>query len=97
MFVNANQACEPHGTLTIKSYVSEQGVVVEVSDDGMGIPQERISKIFDPFHTSKPVGVGTGLGLSISHGIMEKHGGSITVQSQEGMGTTFTLVFPDTK
>jgi signal transduction histidine kinase len=97
LFVNANQACEPHGTLTIKSYVSEQGVVVEVSDDGMGIPQERISKIFDPFHTSKPVGVGTGLGLSISHGIMEKHGGSITVQSQEGMGTTFTLVFPDTK
>jgi signal transduction histidine kinase len=96
LFVNANQACEPTGKLTIKSYTDSQHVIVEVSDDGMGIPKERINKIFDPFHTSKPVGVGTGLGLSISHGIMEKHGGSISVQSEEGVGTTFTLLFPKT-
>ncbi len=94
LFVNANQACEPHGTLTIKSYTHQKNVVVEVSDDGVGIPQNRINKIFDPFHTSKPVGVGTGLGLSISHGIMEKHAGSIDVHSTEGVGTTFTLLFP---
>ncbi|TDF37386.1 HAMP domain-containing histidine kinase [Alteromonadaceae bacterium M269] len=97
LFVNANHACEPSGTLKVKSYATASDVVVEVSDDGMGIPQDRINKIFDPFHTSKPVGVGTGLGLSISHGIMEKHSGSISVQSEVGVGTTFTLRFPKTK
>ncbi|MEO0369586.1 MAG: ATP-binding protein [Pseudomonadota bacterium] len=96
LFVNANQACEPSGILNISSQADAQNVVVKVSDNGMGIAADRISKIFDPFHTSKPVGVGTGLGLSISHGIMEKHGGSISVQSKEGVGTTFTLRFPRT-
>lgn len=94
LFINANHACEPTGILTLKSYTNKEHVIVEVSDNGMGIPKERISKIFDPFHTSKPVGVGTGLGLSISHGIMEKHGGKISVVSEENVGTTFTLFFP---
>ena len=94
LFINACHACDPSGVLTIESYAEDPHVVVKVSDDGMGIPKNRIDKIFDPFHTSKPVGVGTGLGLSVSHVIMERHGGSITVESEEGVGTTFTLLFP---
>jgi signal transduction histidine kinase len=69
-------------------------VVVSVSDTGAGIPSSQLSKIFDPFFTTKPVGEGTGLGLSISHGIVERHGGKIEVESAPGQGTTFTISLP---
>ncbi|MFC3121589.1 sensor histidine kinase [Agaribacter flavus] len=94
LFINACQACEQKGILRITSYVAQDFVVVEVADNGVGISDDSLSKIFDPFYTSKPVGVGTGLGLSISHGIMDKHNGSISVQSAVGKGTRFTLKFP---
>lgn len=71
-----------------------QMVVVKIADDGPGIPGEIISKIFDSFFTTKPVGVGTGLGLSISHGIIAEHGGSIEVESYEGEGATFIIKLP---
>ena len=63
-------------------------------DDGPGIPEDEQSRIFDPFFTTKPVGVGTGLGLSLSHGIIERHGGRISVASQPGRGTTFIIELP---
>jgi signal transduction histidine kinase len=69
-------------------------VIVGISDNGPGIPKDIIPRIFDPFFTTKPVGSGTGLGLSISHGIITEHGGSITVESAEGEGTTFTIELP---
>ena len=69
-------------------------VSVVVSDTGSGIPAEHLSKIFDPFFTTKPVGEGTGLGLSITYGIIEHHQGTITVKSQLGVGTSFTVRIP---
>jgi PAS domain S-box-containing protein len=72
-------------------------VVAEVADNGPGIAQELLGRIFDPFFTTKPVGVGTGLGLPICRGIVQTHGGEITVDSRPGAGATFTLSFPASK
>lgn len=69
-------------------------VQIEVSDNGMGIPQEVLSKIFDPFFTTKPVNKGTGLGLSIAHGIIAEQGGTIEVRSMPGQGTSFIVRLP---
>jgi two-component system NtrC family sensor kinase len=69
-------------------------VVVEVEDDGIGIPREQQSKIFEPFFTTKPMGRGTGLGLSICYGIVEDHRGRIEVESQPGRGSTFRVYLP---
>ncbi len=71
-----------------------EGVCVSISDTGCGIPNDIIGKIFDPFFTTKPVGDGTGLGLSICHRIVEEHGGTIDVSSEEGMGTAFFIRLP---
>ena len=71
-----------------------QNVVVEIEDNGCGIPPEDLPRIFDPFFTTKPVGQGTGLGLSVSYGIIRDHGGSIEVDSAPGRGTTFRILLP---
>ncbi|MBF0277632.1 MAG: PAS domain S-box protein [SAR324 cluster bacterium] len=68
--------------------------VIEIEDTGVGIPENQISHIFDPFFSTKEVGKGTGLGLFISYGIVEEHGGTITVSSQEGKGTNFRIELP---
>ncbi len=73
---------------------SAPSVLIEVIDDGFGIPKANLSRIFDPFFTTKPVGKGTGLGLSICFGIINKMGGEITVESTVGSGTTFRIVVP---
>jgi two-component system, NtrC family, sensor kinase len=69
-------------------------VIIKIADTGPGIPKEVLAKIFDPFFTTKEVGKGTGLGLSISHSIIEKLGGTISVNSEMGKGTTFTIALP---
>jgi two-component system NtrC family sensor kinase len=69
-------------------------VRMDVTDNGCGIPRERLDKVFDPFFTTKENGEGTGLGLSVSYGIVEKHGGRITVESELGKGTTFSVSLP---
>lgn len=98
MFINAAHACEKNGTLTLVTYIQEQNnkeyAMIVISDNGKGMSQSTVKKIFDPFYTTKPVGVGTGLGLSISFGIIEKHKGNIKVRSEEGVGTTFTISLP---
>lgn len=94
ILVNAGQAIADHGTITISTGRSGDDVFVEIADNGKGIPQEHLGRIFDPFYTTKPVGQGTGLGLSLSYGIVRKHGGKIEVRSQVGAGTTFRIVLP---
>jgi len=93
---NAVDAVEKDGEITIKTrYDPEKGeTFIAFTDTGGGIPARNLQKIFDPFFTTKRAGQGTGLGLSISHGIVEKLGGRITVESQEGNGSTFTVVIP---
>jgi two-component system NtrC family sensor kinase len=82
------------GHLGIKTRASGDIVEIIISDTGIGIAPENLPKIFDPFFTTKEVGKGTGLGLSISYNIIERHGGTIKVESQLGEGTTFTIVLP---
>jgi signal transduction histidine kinase len=91
LLVNAAQAVPDRGTVTISTRQDGDSVEVSISDSGCGIPPEELSRIFDPFFTTKPVGEGTGLGLSISYGIIERHGGTISVTSTVGRGTTFTI------
>ena len=94
LIVNACQAIDRNGTLTIRTRASVSQVHVEISDTGSGIDPKHLSKIFDPGFTTKGVGVGTGLGLSISYKIMQEHTGSIDVESKKGKGTTFTVNIP---
>ncbi|HKI81870.1 MAG TPA: HAMP domain-containing sensor histidine kinase, partial [Pseudodesulfovibrio sp.] len=94
LFLNADQAMERGGTLSVAARGDGASVCVDVSDTGCGMDKDTLSRIFDPFFTTKPVGKGTGLGLSIIYGILKKHGGAIDVHSEEGKGTTFTVCLP---
>lgn len=94
LLVNAAQAAGSGGKVRVTTRLENQMAVISISDTGNGIAPEYLNKIFDPFFTTKRVGEGTGLGLSITYGIIERHGGSISVQSQLGEGTTFTVAIP---
>ena len=94
LLINAAQAIEEHGRITLRSGQEGDNVWVEVEDTGKGIKPEHLERIFDPFFTTKPVGSGTGLGLSLSYGIVQKHGGLIEVKSAVGKGTIFRVVLP---
>ncbi|MEZ6060789.1 MAG: ATP-binding protein [Planctomycetaceae bacterium] len=94
LLVNAAQAIEDSGVITIATEATEREVLVRISDTGRGIAQEHLNQLFDPFFTTKPVGQGTGLGLSVSYGIVQKHRGTICVDSTVGQGTTFTVRLP---
>ena len=91
---NAIDAIGKNGTIEIKSRKSGSEIHIEVSDSGPGIPEEMQKRIFDPFFTTKETGKGVGLGLWITHNIVEKLGGSISVKSRVGQGTTFTVQIP---
>lgn len=91
---NAAQAVRGPGEVVISTRIDGDWVSVAISDTGTGIPEEQLSRIFDPFFTTKPVGEGTGLGLTVTYGIMERHGGTISVESEVGAGTTFTVKLP---
>ena len=94
LLVNAAQAVETHGVITIRTGREGEDAWVEVGDDGQGISADNISRLFEPFFTTKPVGKGTGLGLSVSYGIVHRHHGRIEVQSEEGNGTVFRVYLP---
>jgi two-component system NtrC family sensor kinase len=95
---NATDAMPDGGTLRLRARHAGEagGVLIEVSDNGHGIPPEIVERIFDPFFTTKEVGRGTGLGLAVCYGIVTEHGGRITVESTPGGGTTFTIRLPAT-
>lgn len=94
LLLNARDAMPRGGWLTLSTRCDGRGVVVEVSDTGTGIPSEHLSRIYDPFFTTKSDGRGTGLGLSVTYGIVQEHGGTLTCDSALGQGTRFTLTLP---
>ncbi|MEJ2202236.1 MAG: ATP-binding protein, partial [Desulfuromonadaceae bacterium] len=94
LLLNAAQALDDHGTITVRSWQEDSRVSVSVKDNGKGIPAELLPRLFEPFFTTKEVGQGTGLGLATSYGIVKSHGGEITVQSEPGKGSTFTVTLP---
>ncbi|MBN1146328.1 MAG: cache domain-containing protein [Anaerolineales bacterium] len=92
---NAAESMECGGLITLSTRLLKDGCVqIEVADSGCGIPEEHLGKLFTPFFTTKAPGKGTGLGLSIVYGIIKMHRGQITVRSQAGQGTTFTITLP---
>jgi signal transduction histidine kinase len=91
---NAIQAMPEGGELTIATKREGEYAIIGFRDTGSGIPEESVARIFDPFFTTKPEGEGTGLGLSVSQGIIKKHNGKITVDSEVGVGTSFVVYLP---
>ena len=99
VLTNAEQAMlEAHGkgclTIRTRADLQKERIVVEIIDDGPGIPETYLTKIFDPFFTTKDVGKGTGLGLSLSYGMIKEHGGNIYARSRLGEGSTFVIELP---
>ena len=92
--LNARDAMPTGGWLTVSTHVAGGHAVIEVADTGTGIAPEHLSRIYDPFYTTKPAGQGTGLGLSITHGVIREHEGTIECSSRPGRGTRFTLNLP---
>ena len=94
LLINAAQAIDTRGTITIETGSDENEIWVSIADTGCGIDALNLSRIFDPFFTTKPIGVGPGLGLSVSYGIVKEHGGRIEVASEVGRGSKFTVWLP---
>jgi two-component system NtrC family sensor kinase len=101
LITNARAAMKDGGTLRVRTRATPEGVEIEVSDTGHGIPRANLERVFDPFFTTKAPGEGTGLGLAISHEIIDQAGGRITVDSRDRdeagpgrCGTTFRVTLP---
>jgi signal transduction histidine kinase len=95
LFMNAVDAMPDGGELRVALASTADGKIeITVADDGQGIPERDLPRIFEPFFTSKEAGTGHGLGLMVAKGIVTDHGGSIEVESQEGHGTEFRVLFP---
>jgi signal transduction histidine kinase len=95
LLTNAFQATPPQGRVVIRTLRQNEEAIIEIEDTGSGIPAERLGTIFDDYVTTKKQGLG--LGLALSKKLVEQLGGTISVTSQVGAGTTFTLRFPITK
>jgi signal transduction histidine kinase len=91
---NAAHAMAGHGRLTLRTQATPDRISASISDTGIGIPKVNLTRVFDPFFTTKDPGKGTGLGLSIVYKIVSKYKGTLTVDSEEGKGTTFSVHFP---
>jgi signal transduction histidine kinase len=98
MLINAAEAMDGYGRLTLATGTDpiEDTIEIVISDTGHGIAEEDLRRVFDPFYTTKEVGHGTGLGLAISYGITKEHSGTISVETEIGEGTTFTITLPVT-
>lgn len=91
LLINASQAIEQWGEITITTWSDAANLFVAIKDTGCGIPSENLERLFEPFFTTKGAGIGTGLGLSIVHDIITRHHGEIAVESELGKGTVFTI------
>jgi len=96
LLINAAQSIESHGSINVLSHVKDDHIHIAICDNGRGIEDHAMAKIFDPFYTSKKEAGGTGLGLAISHDIVSEHGGKIKVSSTVGKGSIFTISLPTT-
>ncbi|PWS54858.1 sensor histidine kinase [Pseudoalteromonas sp. meg-B1] len=95
LFFNAAQAiCDKVGVISITTKADKKNAYITIADNGSGIDENKLNKIFDPFYTTKPIGQGTGLGLAISKAIIEQHSGQIRVESQLNQGTVFYITLP---
>ena len=94
VLLNAIQAVEGTGRIKVEAKEQEQDIIISISDDGVGIPDNKKQKIFEPFYTTKGVQEGTGLGLSITFGIIKKHKGSIEIKDNEPKGTKIIIKLP---
>ncbi|HEX6838604.1 MAG TPA: ATP-binding protein, partial [Polyangia bacterium] len=94
LLMNACDACAAGGHVTARALAGDDGVVLEVADDGSGIAAEHLPSVLDPFFTTKKRGQGTGLGLTIAADIVKNHGGSLAIDSAPGRGTTVRVVWP---
>ncbi|WP_409426106.1 MULTISPECIES: sensor histidine kinase [unclassified Pseudoalteromonas] len=95
LFFNAAQAiCDKVGVISITTKADKKNAYITIADNGSGIEEDKLNKIFDPFYTTKPIGQGTGLGLAISKAIIEQHSGQIRVESQLNQGTVFYITLP---
>jgi two-component system, NtrC family, sensor kinase len=94
MLVNAAQSIDKQGEIRIKTWQDDGRIYISISDTGCGIPEDLRERIFEPFVTTKEIGKGTGLGLSIAYDIIRKHGGNVSVESEVGKGSTFTVDIP---
>jgi signal transduction histidine kinase len=99
IIINAAEAMDGKGKLSLSTSINTDGTQIEIkiSDTGHGIKEEDKKRLFEPFFSTKEVGKGTGLGLAISYSIIQKHQGTIEVESQEGMGSAFTIKLPVTR
>jgi len=91
---NAAEALSTGGEIRIKTFIQEDQVILQVRDTGVGIKREHLKNVFEPFWSTKGVSTGTGMGLAVSHGIISRHGGTISVESEEEKGATFTVALP---
>jgi two-component system NtrC family sensor kinase len=101
LIINALDATEQGGAVRVSTGISvsasnteKKGIEISIADTGCGIPPENLDKLFEPFFTTKEVGEGTGLGLAVTYGIVQRHGGTIRVQSEVGRGSAFTIWIP---
>lgn len=94
LIINAVHAIKDEGDISIKTFLQAEQICIKITDTGHGIPDDVLQNLFTPFFTTKPSGQGTGLGLSISLGIIQKHNGSIDIESKVNEGTTFTITLP---
>lgn len=94
LLVNGAHAIEKKGTIEVTTWEEDEHIYITIKDSGCGISKTNLAKIFDPFFTTKAAGKGTGLGLSISYDIIKMHNGEMEVQSETGIGTTFTIALP---
>jgi signal transduction histidine kinase len=91
IIINGAYAIKDRGTIYISTHEDGENIFTRISDTGCGIPQKELSKIFEPFYTTRG---GTGLGLSVSNTIVKSHGGEIKIESEVGRGTSFTIILP---
>lgn len=94
IFLNARDAMPGGGKLSVKTFVEKDKIKIEIADDGSGIEENHLKKIFDPFYTTKPAGTGTGLGLAVCYGIVTAHNGFIEVGKNNSHGTIFSIFLP---